>query len=71
MSLEVKLKCNADGCYRRKEILVDDLDDLELIVDEYLNPTGRWLFDPENETHYCPNHAKKAAEELGLEYEVN
>lgn len=69
MSLEVKLTCNANGCYRSKELFNVSIDDLHVIEDEYLNPTGRWLADPENDTHYCPGHAKQAAEELGLTYD--
>jgi|GEM_PF-6843333 len=68
MTLEVKLTCDAAGCYREREIFIDGIDEMHLVEDEYLNPPDRWLAVPENETHYCPGHAKQAAEELGIEY---
>ena len=66
MTFKEKIECDG-ACFHEKQIDTEDpwSVDLELnvIMDE-----KEWLFDEENDSHYCPKCAPIAAEELGLEY---
>lgn len=71
MPLFVRIECDSLGCWNKK-VLADILaEDVEFELQKQIAPDGKWLFDPDNESYYCPKHAPGAAEELGLEYQVS
>lgn len=53
-------------CQREHELTTEDPYAIDTEVEEFRNK-NEWLFDDDNDCHYCPKCNKKAAEELGVE----
>ena len=67
MSFEAKIKCDSLSCCNELPLNSGHPSDAEIELEEISN-SGKWLFDHNEENHYCPTHALEAAKELDLEY---
>ena len=65
MSFEAKITCDFSGCCNELSLNAQHPSDSEIELEDH---DGNWLFDHDQNTHYCPTHALEAANELGLEY---
>lgn len=65
MSFEAKIICDASGCSSELQLNANHPSDAEIELEDH---SGKWLFDHDQNNHYCPTHAMQAANELELEY---
>ncbi|MEI6897866.1 MAG: hypothetical protein V5786_10370 [Psychromonas sp.] len=66
MTFKAKIVCDGP-CFNEREVDTQDPYSVDVEIDMIANEK-EWLFYDENDSHYCPECAPIAAEQLGLEY---
>ena len=64
MTFKSKIECDASGCFNERDLDCCHPADAEIEIEH--RPNG-WLCIFNN--HYCPSHARQAADEVGVEYD--